>query len=280
MEKNDELKALLAEGIACLEQHGVEEARQDAWLLLEEVCGISRSYYFAHSEETVSQEKARAYRKMLEKRAKRIPLQQITGKAWFYGLEFQVNEHVLIPRQDTEILVEEALKRIQGPVRLLDLCTGSGCILLAILANSGQVEGTGADISAEALETAEKNAENLKLPASFIQSDLFENIEEKFGMIVSNPPYIRSDVIPTLAPEVKEHEPYLALDGKEDGLYFYRKIVRESSSHLLPGGWLCFEIGFDQGEDVRLLLAVEGFEKIEVIKDLAGLDRVVLGQKP
>ena len=248
------LKELLDSGILYLTGKGIEEAATDAWLLLEEVFQISRSWYFAHSDTAAEEQKARRYESLLEQRGQRIPLQHLTGKTWFYGLPFTVNEHVLIPRQDTEILVEEALKRAKPGMKILDMCTGSGCILLSVLSNCPSVMGTGVDLSEKALEGS-------------------------FDLILSNPPYIRTDVIPTLMPEVRDHEPWMALDGKEDGLYFYRKILEQAGAYLIPGGWLCFEIGYDQGEDLRALMQRQGLEQIEIVKDLAGLDRVAVGRK-
>lgn len=273
------LKELLDSGILYLTGKGIEEAATDAWLLLEEVFQISRSWYFAHSDTAAEEQKARRYESLLEQRGQRIPLQHLTGKTWFYGLPFTVNEHVLIPRQDTEILVEEALKRAKPGMKILDMCTGSGCILLSVLSNCPSATGTGADLSEKALETARKNAADLKIEAEFLHSDLFEQVEGSFDLILSNPPYIRTDVIPTLMPEVRDHEPWMALDGKEDGLYFYRRILEQAGAYLVPGGWLCFEIGYDQGEDLRALMRQQALEQIEIVKDLAGLDRVAVGRK-
>ena len=205
------------------------------------------------------------------------------------GYEFLVNDQVLVPRQDTENLVEEAYRHIKEKlkkepnkkVQVLDVCTGSGCILLSLMKLCGQIEGTGVDISEGALEVARQNGERLKADAVFRKSDLFENVEGAYDIIVSNPPYIRSAVIEELADEVKLHDPYIALDGKEDGLYFYRRIIEQAPAYLKKKGWLLFEIGSDQGEDVKkaeevsALLARAGYDKIDVKKDLAGLDRVV-----
>ena len=210
----------------------------------------------------------------------------ISGKAGsqeFMGYEFLVNEHVLIPRQDTENLVEEALKVIRPDMYVLDMCTGSGCILISLLKYAAErkhitgVKAVGADISADALEVAKKNAQRLKVPVIWVQSDIFENVSESFDLIVSNPPYIRTEVIQGLEDEVKLHDPWIALDGHEDGLYFYRRIVSESISHLNDGAWLMSEIGHDQAEDVSKLMKSAGFCNIYVKKDLAGLDRVVCG---
>lgn len=287
------LDGLLKEGIAVLEASGNVEARLDAWLLLEYVTKITRAYFYAHMSEEVTEETEKYYHELCEKRAQHIPLQHLTNQAFFMGYEFFVNEHVLIPRQDTEVLVEEAEKRLQtmeNP-KILDMCTGSGCILLSILADMEKVHGIGVDISEEALKVAEKNAENLQVSerVQFIESNLFSGVffSEKDGndtgsydILISNPPYIPTKEIEELMEEVRFHDPRLALDGHEDGLYFYRIITEESIKYLKPGGWLLYEIGCSQGEDVSRLLRDAGFENIAVVKDLPGLDRVVLGQRP
>lgn len=291
-----------------LEESGIEEASLDAWLLLEHVTGISRASYYADPDREMSPDEWRRYGELVGRRAERVPLQHITGTQEFMGLVFEVNEHVLIPRQDTEILVEQALAFIgSGKVpaaensrtRILDMCTGSGCILLSVMhwaesyrqkalrragdtARGGEkqdiiIEGTGADISPKALAVAEKNARRLGISAGFVESDLFGAVQGKYGMILSNPPYIRSDEIKDLQEEVKLHDPVIALDGREDGLYYYRRIVRESRSYLEEGGALLFEIGCDQAEAVSGLMSGAGFSEITVKKDLAGLDRVVSG---
>lgn len=276
------LEALLKEGTKVLEEKKIQEARLDAWLLLEYVTGVSRALYFADPKKAVEEEKAEEYRKLIVLRAGHIPLQHITHQAYFMGFEFYVDENVLVPRQDTEILVEEALKRIRPDMQILDMCTGSGCILESILKfgekKQMHLKGTGCDISEEALKVARENNSRLGTDARFIKSDLFESVTEKYDMIVSNPPYIRTEEISCLDEEVKLHDPWIALDGKEDGLYFYRLIVKDSIRYLNKGGYILFEIGFDQGKDVSELLKNEGYEEIEIKKDLAGLDRVVMGR--
>lgn len=280
-------------GKGALAAAGIEEADLDARLLLEFVCDTDRNTLLVHGERTVSEEEEKRYRELLGKRGKRIPLQHLTGVQNFMGLDFSVNAHVLIPRQDTEILVEEALKNLHDGMRILDLCTGSGCILISLLYYSNQCSGVGIDISGEALRVARENAERLLdgrkvlkkidgqvaevFPADFLKSDLTEAAEGDFDMIVSNPPYIESKVIETLMPEVREHEPMLALDGSEDGLLFYRRIVGESRQVLKPGGMLLFEIGYNQGAAVKKLMEDAGYLEVQVVKDYAGLDRVVTG---
>ena len=255
----------------------VPDADLDAWYLLEWCTGVSRSHYLAYPDEIISHDQEEQYRVSLVKRERRIPLQQITGEQEFMGLSFYVNEHVLIPRQDTEILVEETAKFLRDGMQFLDLCTGSGCILLSLLHLKPGVEGTGVDLSPEALKVAEKNRERLGAKAALIQSDLFDKIESAFDVIVSNPPYIKRAEIDTLMDEVRLHEPYMALDGHEDGLYFYRKIAEEAPKYLRAGGGLFLEIGCDQGACVAELLRQQGFADVKVVKDLAGLDRVVEG---
>ena len=255
----------------------VPDADLDAWYLLEWCTGVSRSHYLAYPDEIISHDQEEQYRASLVKRERRIPLQQITGEQEFMGLSFYVNEHVLIPRQDTEILVEETAKFLRDGMQFLDLCTGSGCILLSLLHLKPGVEGTGVDLSPEALKVAEKNRERLGAKAALIQSDLFDKIESAFDVIVSNPPYIKRAEIETLMDEVRLHEPYMALDGHEDGLYFYRKIAEEAPKYLRAGGGLFLEIGCDQGACVAELLRQHGFADVKVVKDLAGLDRVVEG---
>jgi len=274
------LKEACLYGQKVLQEAGVQEAGLDAWYLLEYASGISRSHYLAYPEEMLSEEAREKFLEALKKRAEHVPLQHITGEQEFMGLSFLVNEKVLVPRQDTEILVEEALKYLKPGMRFLDLCTGSGCILLSLQHLCPRAEGTGADISGDALSVAEKNRDRLAPGAKLIKSDLFEKIEGSFDLIVSNPPYIKREEIPELMEEVRLHEPLLALDGHEDGLYFYRKIIRRSPAFLKKGGRLYFEIGCDQGVLVPELLREQGFREIEVIKDLAGLDRVVKGTWP
>lgn len=268
------------QGVKLLEKADVPEAALDARLLLENVCNTTRNTLLVHGDREVSAEEESSYEELLAMRAKRIPLQQILGVQEFMGLEFQVNEHVLIPRQDTEILVEEVLKNLHDGMRILDMCTGSGCILISLLHFSNDCRGVGADISTEALEIARGNAGKLlseSRDVEFIHSNLFEKVSGKFEIIVSNPPYIRPEVIKDLMPEVKEHEPMLALDGGEDGLNFYREIVNDGKNYLTGGGMLFFEIGYDQGEDVKTLMEQAGFENVNIVQDYAKLDRVVYG---
>ena len=259
---------------------GIEQGELDARYLLEFVLkerGISfdSAWYLLHRQEEMDPQEAEEFWKLVGQRGGRIPLQHLTGEQEFMGLCFRVNEHVLIPRQDTEILVEAALKRLHGGERILDLCTGSGCILLSLLSFGNRLIGVGADLSEEALDVARENQRRLSLSAKFVKSDLFENIEGEFEMIVSNPPYIATEVIEGLETEVREHEPRMALDGGLDGLTFYRKIIQGASGRLKRDGWLLFEIGYDQRAAVCALLEQGGFLVDECIRDYAGLDRVI-----
>lgn len=260
-----------------LEGAGVAEAALDARLLLEYVCHTDRNTLLAHGDMEVEPEWEQRYRNFIQRRETHVPLQHITGVQEFMGLPFMVDEHVLIPRQDTEILAEEAMRELHDGMDILDMCTGSGCILLSLLRYSNDCRGVGADISRQALQIAEKNAAALSIEAVFVQSDLFAGLEKghKFDMLVSNPPYIPSAVIPTLMEEVRAYEPLAALDGKEDGLYFYRRISREAKAYLHGGAFIFLEIGCDQAEAVSRILAEEGYSRIEVIRDFSGLDRVV-----
>ncbi|MBQ2935254.1 MAG: peptide chain release factor N(5)-glutamine methyltransferase [Lachnospiraceae bacterium] len=267
-------------GSAQLTEAGIAEASLDARLLLEEVCGTDRGYMLVHGDNPVTDLQAEAYREYISRRKSRIPLQHITGYQEFMGLRFQVTEDVLIPRQDTETLVEEVMRYLHDGMRILDMCTGSGCILLSLLHYSNDCVGVGSDISQKALAVAKANAESLGKEATFVQGDLFEPIEGKFDFIVSNPPYIPTKVIETLEAEVKDHDPISALDGMEDGLYFYRKIVDRAGEYLYPGGMLFFEIGCEQAEDVKKMMTEAGYHDVTVCKDLTGLDRVVYGTFP
>ena len=255
----------------------IPEAELDARLLLEEVCGTDRNDLLVHGDKEIPPEQCDRYVEYIQRRQKRAPLQQILGYQEFMGLRFKVTPDVLIPRQDTEILVEEVMRYLHDGMHILDMCTGSGCILLSLLRYSNDCEGTGCDISEPALKVAEENAKALSLNASFVQSDLFENVSGKYEFIVSNPPYIPTGVISTLMEEVRDHEPVSALDGREDGLYFYREIVEKAGEFLHPGGMLFFEIGYDQAEKVSSLMREAGYQEVTVCKDLAGLDRVVYG---
>ena len=272
------LQMIYKEGAETLEHAGIPDAKLDAWYLLEYVTGISRASYFGDPKREVPKEQAESYREVILRRAGHIPLQHITGEQEFMGYSFLVNPDVLIPRQDTETLTEEALKFTEPGMKVLDLCTGSGCILISLMKKCHGLTGTCCDISEKALKTARENGRRLQVEASWIQIDLFEQISERFDLIVSNPPYIRTGVIEELQEEVRLHDPWIALDGKKDGLYFYRRIIAESTGYIRDNGALMFEIGHDQAEDVVRLMEEAGYTQIRVKKDLAGLDRVVTGR--
>ncbi len=265
-------------GAARLREAGIEEAELDARLLLEAVCHTNRTELLAHGERELGKAQEAEYQEKIGLREKRIPLQHILGETEFMGLTFLVNEKVLCPRQDTEILVEEVMRQLHDGMRILDMCTGSGCILLSLLHYSNDCSGLGVDLSEEALEVARKNALWLGTDeAEFLCSDLFDKVEGKFEIIVCNPPYIPSGEIDFLMPEVRDYDPRMALDGREDGLFFYRNITKEAPKFLAGGGMLFYEIGCLQGAEVKRIMEQGGFREVEVVKDFAGLDRVVWG---
>lgn len=266
----------LEEGSRRLSAAGIEEARQDAGLLLSYVTRMGRAELFFRGPESVSEAEKQRFFGLIGKRAQRIPLQYITGEQEFCGLRFAVREGVLIPRLETELLAEAVFTSCAGK-KVLDLCTGSGCIAVTVAKLGSPALTAAADISEEALGIAKENARFYQAGVRFFCGDLLECVEGRYDVIVSNPPYVRRDVIAALMPEVREHEPELALDGGEDGLLFYRRIIFAAPDFLEPDGRLMFEIGHDQGGDVRELMERRGFAEVEVKKDYAGLDRMVFG---
>ena len=271
------MEALLQQGVATLEQAEIMNAELDARYLLEHILQIRRVDFLLDRQREVSTEQQEAYMHKIDLRATHVPLQHILGNQEFMGYEFLVNEHVLIPRQDTEVLVETVLPLVGGK-RVLDLCTGSGCIIISLSKMGHLQQAVGVDLSEEALSVAKENARMLEADVTFLHSDLFEQVTSVYDVIVSNPPYIETETIAGLMEEVRDHEPRMALDGGRDGLDFYRRIVQDSVSYLADGGYLCFEIGCEQGQAVRTLLEEQGFTECRIVKDLAGLDRVVYGQ--
>lgn len=269
---------LLRQGVQELRHAGITDAENDSWLLLSYVSGMSRSCFFLEREKPVVQSCREHFEKLLAERAKHVPLQYITGEQEFMGLPFLVNRDVLIPRQDTECLVEAALPFAAGR-RVLDLCTGSGCIAISLSVLGKPEICHAADISETALQVAVQNQKKNDASVCFFQSDLFEKITEIYDVIVSNPPYIPPSVIRELAPEVRDHEPVQALDGGADGLDFYRIITVQAQNHLAPGGRLFYEIGCDQADAVMELMHRAGYIEIVCRKDYAGNDRVVSGVK-
>ena len=270
-------------GTSQLEQQQISDASLDAWYLFEFVTSLSRIDFLLDGDKEIKEEQGKRYEQLIKKRKEHIPLQHLTGVQEFMGYEFFVNENVLIPRQDTETVIEEVLKTAPSGEKMLDVCTGSGCIALSIALLGNYKEVVATDLSKEALFVAKKNAERLLKEnetnsfVRFYQGDLFESIpkEEKFDLIVSNPPYIETKECEKLMPEVKDHEPMMALDGREDGLYFYRRIVKEARGYLTDGGWLFFEIGYNQGSALQeIFSSYKEYEDIQIKKDLAGLDRI------
>ena len=286
-------RILVKEGEYQLSKAFCMDPKIDAQELYCYLTGLDKVSLFLKAEEEVDPETEEKYMELIRKRAERIPLQHITGVQEFMGYTFKVNPHVLIPRQDTETLVTEAAKTIQDTPReklsffeklkgrkewdVLDLCCGSGAVGISLAKICSNVKVTATDISAEAVKTAEANAEDLRVTVRFLKGDMFEPVKgRKFDMIVSNPPYIRTNMISILQEEVKDHEPLNALDGGRDGLDFYRTIVEKAADFLKPEGFLLMEIGHDQGEDLRKMLKDSGkYSPAAVIKDLPGRDRVV-----
>ncbi len=269
----------LSNGKKVLKDAGIMECDLDAWYLMEYVCKIDRSWYYLHNFEEMEEINYQEYCLLLKKRSERIPLQYITGSQEFMGLKFKVNSHVLIPRQDTETLVEEAVKRLEAGMEVLDMCTGTGCVIISILKQK-KIVATASDISKQALLLAKENAKKNQVEVNLVRSDLFNNINGRYDMIVANPPYIPTGVIGTLMPEVRIFEPIEALDGKEDGMFFHREIIQNGRRFLKSNGYLCLEIGHDQGGRTAFLMEEHGYRNIKVIKDLAGNQRVVCGNLP
>ena len=270
-------RELLKAGKERLIRAEIEDADCDAWILLEYISGLDRARFFLYEQEKVPTDVITKYTEMLEQRSCHIPVQHLTGSQEFMGLEFMVTPDVLIPRQDTELLVETVLPYVKGK-KVLDVCTGSGCIAIS-LALLGQTSATDAvDISEKALKVAKINAGRLHAPVDFYQGDLLEDIKGTYDVIVSNPPYIASGELQKLMPEVHDHEPELALDGGTDGLDFYPRLLQEVTKHLAPGGIFVVEIGYDQGVAVREMFRRNHFEDVKCHQDLCGKDRVIIGR--
>jgi len=259
----------------------------DAQVLIMYVFGLSKVELILNSKLIAQESKAQIYKELVKKRAEGMPLQYITGTQEFMSLDFKVNTATLIPRGDTEILVEtvQSFSKSENIKNILEIGTGTGCIPISLLHYDKGMRAVSADISSKALETAKINAElnNVADRIVFLQSDLFENIsedfQEKFDAIVSNPPYIPQSTIKTLMTEVKDYEPVSALDGGADGLDFYRNITEQGLKYIRRGGRIFYEIGCEQAKAVSSIMQSNGMYDIEVIKDLSGLDRVVTGKK-
>ena len=273
---------LLKMGETHLIDAGIDNAKGEAEQIYCAMKNYDRAQFFVKWSKEATDNEIESFMGLIEKRSTRVPLQQIIGSVEFMGYPFKVTEEVLIPRMDTEVLVSEALKLVHKKDQILDLCTGSGIIGISIAKECESykmpVKVTLSDLSVNAINLAKENMELNGLKLDVVESDLFDKFKrKKFNMIISNPPYIKKDVIPTLEVEVREHDPIMALDGGEDGLDFYRTITAEAVNHLKKKGYLIYEIGHDQGADVSEMMTSAGFENVQVIKDLAGLDRVVFG---
>lgn len=307
--KEASLQKIETTGKKLLVEAGVEEeeAALEVRLLLQESFSLNTAGYLLRKQELLCKAdrenveaadieqteilgKLHSFFEYFEKRRRRIPLAQILGRQSFYGLDFFVNEDVLIPRADTECLVDLVLEDYadlakqagSSSLNILDLCTGSGCIGISVAKHLPYQELLLVDLSEKALAVAKKNAEkHLGENVTLLQSDLLTGVQgKKFSLLLSNPPYIVSRVIPGLDREVSEYEPKMALDGGEDGLVFYRRIAREAKAVLLPGARLYLEIGYDQGESVKDIFQKEGYEAVEVFPDLSGNPRVLRGIFP
>lgn len=270
---------LMKEAENKLRDAGFPEARTDVRTLMMYVCGMDFVDLLRDGGLQVPTDVESRFYATLEERLRHVPVQYITGEQDFCGLTFSVRQGVLIPRPETELLAEAVFRIAEGK-RVLDLCTGSGCIAVTVakLGKPGFVAAS--DYSEEALAIARENALKADADVTFYCGDLFEAVEGRYDIIVSNPPYIKSEVVETLMPEVRDYEPRMALDGRADGLYFYRRICKEAKNYLMPQGRLMFEIGHDQGNEVAELLSEEGYSGIEVRKDYAGLDRMVFAVLP
>ena len=273
------IKQALQYGANLIQENKIEDAYLKAKLLLCHTLNVPKEYLFIHDLEQIPEERIKEYKEYLNRIINGEPIQYIIGKQEFYGINFFVNKIVLIPQPYTEILVEEVInicKQNENSISILDLCTGSGAIGIALSKNLKESNITLSDISEKALEVAKQNANINKQTIKIIQSDLFENINEKFDVIVSNPPYIKTNVIKTLSKEV-QNEPILALDGGEDGLEIYKRIINEAHKYLEKEGYLCLEIGFDQKEEVMNLINKNGrYKEIYSKKDLSGNDRIIV----
>ncbi len=275
------IKQTLAKGMIILKSNNIDSPKLKARLLLQYVLKKSRQYLIVYDNEEVGKKEQWEYFVNIDKLAKGVPLQHITHTQEFMKMDFYVDENVLIPRPDTEILVEEVIniaKKMDKP-KILDLCTGSGAIAISIAKNVPNAEVYAIDISETALDIASKNAQRLEANVKFIKSDLFKNLKNmKFDIIVSNPPYIKKEDIQYLSEDVKK-EPQIALDGGYDGLDFYRKISKQAIDYLKFGSFLCFEIGYDQKEEVtEIIEKLEHYKGTYCKKDLCGNDRIIITQ--
>ena len=297
MEKSEkQLKLLLDKSILYLEKNSIDESKLIAEIVFSHVLNVDRMMLFTRYRDEIEDEKIERIRYFIQKIGReKFPVQYLLNEQEFYGRKFYVDKGVLIPRQDTEILVEKMIEILKNNIlknknleknlkihpKILDIGVGSGIIGITAALEIKDSYVLGVDISEKALETAEKNKELLKVPnIKFLKSNLFENVEFKqFDMIVSNPPYISLNEAGIMSDDTLLHEPSEALFAENDGLYFYYEICQKAADYLADFGYLLFEIGYKQGKNVAKIMTSSGFKNVEVIKDLAGLDRVVVGQK-
>ena len=268
-----------------LRQSGVPEDRREAGSLLVHVSGKDRTFLISHAEALLTAEEWENYEQVVQRRASGEPLQYITGTQDFFGLDFIVTPSVLIPRPETELLVESALDLLQSQTapQICDVGTGSGCIAVAMMHHLSQARAVALDISAAALQVAQKNAERHKVAnrITFVESDCFAAVPTNtvFDLIASNPPYVSADALAGLQREVRDHEPVVALSPGPDGLSVIRRLLTDAPTFLQPQGYLVLEIGFDQGEAISRLVAAETWNLIDIRPDLQGIPRIVLLQK-
>ncbi len=275
------IKEALEKASKKLEESNIENPLNEAKYLLKFLLKKDDIYFITNLNKELDDKVIKEYKNIVKKRCNHIPYSYITGKKEFMGLTFFVNEQTLIPRPETEIIVEYVINHFKNKkLNILEIGVGSGCISISIAKYLDNVNILGVDINKGAIEIANKNIKynNVENKVKFIKSDLYENVEGKFDIIISNPPYIKSDVIDTLEDNVKKYEPILALDGGDDGLYFYRKIIENADNFLKDNSYIIFEIGYDQGEDVKNLLVNKQFSEVEIIKDLAGFDRTIVAK--
>ncbi len=281
----DQMTSSIAESIfeaaQILQQAGISEPRREAGTLLERVIDRDRTFIIGHAEQQITSEQSRTFREFVTRRAKGEPLQYITGRQAFFGLDFEVTKDVLIPRPETELLVEAALKLIgDTQPEICDVGTGSGCIAIALLHELPQASAVAVDVSEAALEVARRNAAHHSVDdrVSFVASDCFSALTGdrlQFDLIVSNPPYIAAPAIPTLQTEVRDHEPRLALAAGPEGLLMIQRLLAESGALLKQGGYLLIEIGFDQAAAVESLVDPSKWKLLDIHQDLQGIPRVV-----
>ena len=270
--KNKTIFEILKKSINQLKKYNIENPRINAEQLISHVLGINKTDLYLNSKAVLNREKLDVIERLIIRRTKHEPLQYILGETEFYGCKIKVNPDVLIPRPETELLVEKVLQEDFGSI--LEIGTGSGAIAIALAKQMKNVQITATDISEKALRIARQNAEINNVSINFIQSDIFENIKSKYDIIVSNPPYISKKEYDNLAPEIKDYEPEISLLAEEDGMYFYKKILQQAKDYLTEKGKIYFEIGYDQAKRVKILAIENGFSETEVFQDLNEFDRI------